>query len=122
MKLTLETSDVNLVNAWDPNGVRVGEEWLRSHLILSSQHLLLDWRVTTPETLRTQDLQPALDLDPKIVLLGTGSRLALPELDLMSELAALGVGLEIMDTPAACRTYNVLVHEDRDVVAALFVG
>ena len=40
----------------------------------------------------------------------------------MTELASLGIGLEIMDTPAACRTYNVLVHEDREVVAALFLG
>jgi uncharacterized protein len=78
--------------------------------------------VTSPEALSAQDLQPAINLNPKIVLLGTGSRLALPNIDLMTVLAAQGVGLEIMDTPAACRTYNVLVHEDRDVVAALFIG
>lgn len=122
MKLTLETSDVNLVSAWEPDAVRVGEAWLRGHLILSAQEILLDWDVTSPEALSAQDLQPAINLNPKIVLLGTGSRLALPNIDLMTVLAAQGVGLEIMDTPAACRTYNVLVHEDRDVVAALFIG
>ena len=121
MKLTLETSDVNLISAWEPDAVRVGEEWLRGHLIVSAQHILLDWTVTTPETLCAQDLQPAIDLAPEIILLGTGNRLTLPDAQLMTELAAQGVGLEIMDTPAACRTYNVLVHEHRDVVAALFI-
>ena len=122
MKLTLETSDVNLISAWEPDAVRVGGDWLRGHLILSSQHILLNWDVSTPETLRAQDLQPAMDLEPEIVLLGTGNRLALPDIDLMTALAAQSIGLEIMDTPAACRTYNVLVHEHRDVVAALFIG
>ena len=46
----------------------------------------------------------------------------LPNTDLMTDLAIQGVGLEIMDTPAACRTYNLLVHEGRDVVAALFIN
>ncbi len=122
MKLTLETSDVNLIRAWEPDAVRVGEKWLRGHLILSSQHIILDWVVSAPGSLQAQDLRPAIDLDPEVILLGTGRRLSLPDIDLMSKLAAQGIGLEIMDTPAACRTYNVLIHEGREVVAALFVG
>jgi len=122
LKLTLETSDVNLISAWESDAVRVGEDWLRSHLILSSQHIIVDWAVTTPEGLRAHDLRPAIDLGPDIILLGTGNRLVLPDVQLMAELAAQGIGLEIMDTPAACRTYNVLIHERRDVAAALFIG
>lgn len=122
MKLTLETSDVNLVSAWEPATIRVGDKWLRGHLILSAQKILPDWAVTSPKILNAGDLQPAIDLNPKIVLLGTGDHLALPNTDLMTELATQGIGLEIMDTPAACRTYNLLVHEGRDVVAALFIG
>ena len=56
---------------------------------------------------------------PEIVLLGTGAEVLLPDLDLMAALAARAIGLEIMSTPAACRTFNVLVHERRRVVAAL---
>ena len=52
------------------------------------------------------------------MLLGTGATLVWPDEDLMAALAARGVGLEIMSTAAACRTYNVLVHERRRVVAA----
>lgn len=122
MKLTLETSAANLITAWEPGAVRVGEDWLRGHLILSSQHIIRDWAVTAPEALKAHDLKPAIDLGPEIILLGTGDRMVVPDVELMAELASLGVGLEIMDTPAACRTYNVLIHEFRDVVAALFIG
>ena len=122
MKLTLETSSANVISAWEPGAVRVGEDWLRGHLIVSSQHIILDWAVTAPEALQARDLEPAIDLGPEIILLGTGSRMVLPDIKLMTELASQGIGLEIMDTPAACRTYNVLIHEHRDVVAALFIG
>ena len=122
LKFTLETSDVNLISAWEPDAVRVGKEWYRSHLILSSQHILSDWTVTSPDILQANDLSAAIELGPEIILLGTGNQLALPDIDLMAELAGQGIGLEIMDTPAACRTYNVLIHESRNVVAALFIG
>ncbi len=122
MKFTLETSDVNLISAWEPDAVRVGKEWYRGHLILSSQRILSDWTVTAPDRLQANDLSAAIELDPEIILLGTGNHQALPDIDLMAELADQGIGLEIMDTPAACRTYNVLIHESRNVVAALFIG
>ena len=122
MKFTLETSDVNLISAWEPDAVRVGKEWYRSHLILSSQRILSDWTVTAPDRLQANDLSAAIELDPEIILLGTGNHQALPDIDLMAELADQGIGREIMDTPAACRTYNVLIHESRNVVAALFIG
>jgi len=122
LKFTLETSDVNLISAWEPDAVRVGKEWYRGHLILSSQRILSDWTVTAPDRLQASDLSAAIELDPEIILLGTGNHLALPDIDLMAELADQGIGLEIMDTPAACRTYNVLIHESRNVVAALFIG
>jgi uncharacterized protein len=53
-------------------------------------------------------------------LLGTGSEMLLPDVDLMAKLGARSIGLEIMSTPAACRTFNVLLHEQRRVIAALF--
>ena len=119
MKLTLETADVNLINAWETDTIRVGEQWLREHVILSAQEIILGWEVSSPESLSAADLKPAIELKPEIVLLGTGNRLELPDIDLMTELASLGIGLEIMDTPAACRTYNVLLTEERRVAAAL---
>ncbi|HSC16586.1 MAG TPA: MTH938/NDUFAF3 family protein, partial [Gammaproteobacteria bacterium] len=66
------------------------------------------------------DLEPALALDPTIIVLGTGTEHLLPDVELMAAVAARSVGLEIMSTPAACRTFNVLLGEQRRVVAALF--
>ncbi|HEX9876511.1 MAG TPA: MTH938/NDUFAF3 family protein [Gammaproteobacteria bacterium] len=120
MLLTRESSRVNVVSAWNADGIRIGEEWLRQHVIISAQTIIRDWPVHAPEHVRLEDLSAAVALEPQVLLLGTGPRLMLPQMDLMQALGAKGIGLEIMDTPAACRTYNVLVHENRRVVAALF--
>ncbi len=122
MKLTLETSDVNLIRAWEPDAVCIGEEWLRQHLIVAAESIILDWQPPPPGQLELADLEAAIALEPEIILLGTGAELTTPDVALMAQVAASGIGLEIMDTPAACRTYNVLTHESRRVVAALFVG
>jgi uncharacterized protein len=120
VQLSRDTASANLIRAYEPGRVRIAERWLRGHLIVAPERLIEDWRVGAPADVGVADLEPALKLEPEIVLLGTGAELEWPEADLMSELAARGVGLEIMSTPAACRTFNVLVHEQRRVVAALF--
>jgi uncharacterized protein len=77
--------------------------------------------VHTVEGLDRDALVPALAMSPEILILGTGERLQFPASALYAELAGRGIGLEVMDTAAACRTYNVLVNEDRPVVAALIL-
>ena len=62
-----------------------------------------------------------LALEPEIVVLGSGTRQRFPELQLLAALLSRGIGCEVMDTGAACRTYNVLASEDRRVVAALLL-
>ncbi len=102
--------------------MQVGEQWIHSHLIISAQNLLIDWNVSDPNSLTLADLELAISFEPELIILGTGNSVCIPNLDLMAEAANQGIGLEIMDTPAACRTYNVLVHENRAVVAALFLA
>lgn len=121
IKFTRETADANLVRAWRRGGLRVGDQWLRSHAIVSADRIVRDWPVSDPEALQPDDLEPALATDPDIIILGTGESLRRPAADLMGIMAERGIGVEIMDTPAACRTYNVLLHEGRSVVAALFI-
>ena len=121
IKFTRETADANLVRAWQRGGLRIGDEWLRGHLIVAADRIVRDWPVSDPEALQPDDLKAALATDPDIIILGTGSTLRRPAADLMGLMAERGVGVEIMDTPAACRTYNVLLHEGRSVVAALFI-
>jgi uncharacterized protein len=88
-------------------------------VVVGTKHIVAGWTTTAAGDLTTSDLRPALELNPEIILLGTGRCLVRPGIDLMAELAKRGLGLEIMDTAAACRTYNVLIHEQREVVAAL---
>ena len=101
--------------------MRIGDEWIDSHLIVSANRIVTEWRPADPEDLAAADLEPVLALEPDIIILGTGETLRRPRMDLMSLMADRGIGLEIMDTPAACRTYNVLLHESRSVAAALFI-
>lgn len=75
-----------------------------------------------PEALSVEDLKPAIDLDPEVLIVGTGTQSMLPSPQLTAALASQGIGLEFMDTRAACRTFNVLSGEGRQVVAALFIG
>ncbi len=120
MQVTRETTQANVIRAWEPGRVRIGERWLAGHVIVSAERVIETWNVGKPTDLSLADLQPAIDLSPTIVLLGTGNGVLLPDIELMDALAGRSIGLEIMSTPAACRTYNVLVHEHRRVVAALF--
>jgi uncharacterized protein len=81
-----------------------------------------DWDVAAFETLAAPDFEGLLVLGPEIVLLGTGARLRFPAQALVRPLTACGVGFEAMDTPAACRTFNVLSAEGRRVVAAVLIA
>ena len=76
---------------------------------------------TAFEALRPEDFEAVLALRPEIVLLGTGRRQRFPRPHLTAALARGGIGVEVMDTAAACRTYNILMSEGRRVLLAAFV-
>lgn len=120
MQLSRDRSDANLILAWESGRLKIGRAWRHGHLIVAPDRIIADWTTAAPEELRIEHLRAAIELEPEIVLLGTGEEMLLPDTALIAALAERGIGLEIMDTPAACRTYNVLVHEQRHVVAALF--
>jgi uncharacterized protein len=80
---------------------------------------ILDWDVAGFEALRAEDFQVFETLSIEIVLLGTGSKQRFPHPRLTAALARSGIGVEVMDLQAACRTYNILVAEERKVAAAL---
>jgi uncharacterized protein len=120
VQITRESSPANVIRAYEPGRVRVNERWLAGNVIVSQDQVLEPWTAAAPGELTLADLEPALAMQPEIVLLGTGAEVLLPDVDLMAALAQRGVGLEIMSTAAACRTFNVLVHEQRRVAVALF--
>jgi len=92
-----------------------------SSLVVSAERLITDWPAARIESLTADHLAAIVELKPEIVLLGTGAKFTFPEPSLLAPLYKAGIGVEVMDTPAACRTYNILLGEGRNVVAALIV-
>jgi uncharacterized protein len=90
-------------------------------VVVGPDRILDDWCTEGDiRQLGIHHFEAIMALEPELILLGTGPRVHRPEPRLIHTVLSRGVGLEVMDTAAACRTYNVLVAEDRRVVAALF--
>jgi len=122
MKLTDETlPGTQLVRAYAPGEIRVGETLIRASCLLRADKLVPDWRPQTLDDLQLDDLEAIFALQPEILVLGTGTRQRFPAGKLLAAILSRGIGCEVMTTAAACRTYNVLVSEDRPVVAALLL-
>lgn len=120
MQLTREDNALHFIRAWEPGRVRIADRWIAGNVIIGAERIVEAWTSVAPSALTEADLAPALALEPTIVLVGLGQERTLPDVELMAALAARSVGLEFMSTPAACRTFNVLLGERRRVVAALF--
>jgi uncharacterized protein len=122
MKLTDESRAVtNAVRSYTPGELRVGEASYTRSCLLAADSIVPDWPPQTIDELRSEHLDAVLALKPEVVILGTGPRQQFPPAALMSKVLSRGVGFEVMDTGAACRTFNILIAEDRRAVAALFL-
>ena len=94
---------------------------LRRSFIISPQRLLREWPATAVSELDADRLSPLTELNLEVVLLGTGKQLSFPVADQLAALVSLGIGYEVMDSAAACRTYNILAGEGRQVGAAIII-
>ena len=120
MKLTDEgTAGANTIRSYAPDEIRIGEVVLKRSALVSATQIVADWRPRAIEDLDVADLDAIVALEPEIVVLGVGERQKFPRPEWTAALLARGIGCEVMVTGAACRTYNVLVSEDRRVVLAL---
>jgi uncharacterized protein len=121
MKLQPDRSLAPTITGHGPGWVAVNGERIQYSVILSSAGLRLAWSATTFEALQAQDFAPLADLGVEVVLFGSGTRIRFPSPAWIAPLAARRIGLETMDTAAACRTYNILAQEGRTVAAALLL-
>ena len=122
MKITLQTGPgVNLVRSFVPGELRVGDDVIRSSCLLTAASLDTAWPPQALGELTLAHLDPVIAQQPEIVLIGSGTTQRFPERSIMTALLSRRIGVEVMDTAAACRTFNILVAEDRRVVAALFL-
>jgi uncharacterized protein len=109
------------IRAYKPGTIQVNEKTLTSSIIITPDELISNWQPRTINDLTGEDLSPIITLKPDILLIGTGSKLIFPQVEIYGHLINLGIGVEIMDTSAACRTFNALSAENRRVAAALII-
>ncbi|MDR2195749.1 MAG: Mth938-like domain-containing protein [Gallionellaceae bacterium] len=121
MKLHLTTStNEKLFTASGAGYVSVNGKRYEHSVVVTPEQVLTDWRPAF-DALDESHFDALLALDPEVLLLGTGERLRFPPPHLYKKLVNARIGVECMDTPAACRTYNILMAEGRRVVAAVLL-
>jgi len=122
MRFTQDSSSAtNLIRAYGEGQLRIRDDVYRETLIVSASSVITVPEVHEVADLTVFDASRILALGPDLVLLGTGARQLFPAGSFRHQFLTAGIGIEVMDTGAACRTFNVLVAEQRRVVALLMV-
>lgn len=122
MKMALDGAvGVNLIRTYEPGRVQIRDRYFSRSLIVLPDELLTDWQPRSADQLRSTDLKPIWEKQPEIVILGTGETQIFPDPATFVTLMDLGIGFEIMGNAAACRTYNILLAEERRCALALIL-
>jgi uncharacterized protein len=122
MKLHLTTTENNyLITGYGDSFVEINKARYAKNLIVMADKLILDWQATDFASLAEANFVQIVELKPEVVLLGTGEKHQFLHPKIYQSLAAQGIPLECMTTAAACRTYNFLMSEGRNVAAALLI-
>ena len=122
MKMALDDSGgLNVISAYEPGRVHIREQSFTRSLIALPDRVFTDWGADDAQQLRAAHFRPLLDTTPEVVILGTGETQVFPEPAVFMTLIDLGIGFEVMDNAAACRTYNILLGEGRQAALALIM-
>ena len=122
MKLSLNTNVTQKIfTAYGEGYVTVSGERFERPIVVLPEKVLTDWHPPTVDAMDETHFDYFLAIKPAILLLGTGTQQRFLHPRLYKALSAAGISVEFMDTGAACRTYNILMAEDRNVVAAILV-
>lgn len=122
MHIQLETGGkANLIRTYAPGHIDVNQETYTRSLIVLPGQVIPDWPPQLFSDLTVAHIEALAALSPEIVVLGTGQRQQFPRAEILAPLIKAGIGWEIMDSGAACRTYNILMSEGRNVAAALLM-
>lgn len=122
MKLHLNTSDgQHAITGHGEGYVAVNRREIRQALIVMPGRLINPWPLADAGKVGLADFEALLEMAPELVVFGSGRVFRFPDARIMAAFSQRGIGFEVMDTPAACRTYNVLMGEGRNVAAALLI-
>lgn len=122
MKMALDDNGgANLVRAYEPGRVHIRDQTYTESLIALPDRLFTGWEVESAQQLRAAHFNPLLEIAPEVLILGTGEAQVFPDPAVFMTLIDLGIGFEVMDNGAACRTYNILLGEGRRAALALIL-
>lgn len=121
MKFVREPGSAVTVRHVEQGKIKIGNEDLTDNVVLFRDEIHRGWQPADINNPTSQDLSDLIAAKPEVIIFGAGWTTRLPPRELVFALARHGIGFEMMDTPAACRTFNVLVSEDRDVAAVLII-
>lgn len=113
---------INTIRAYTDSTVTINDETFSCSLVVTADSLQRHWAPLCTDDLQPSHIHELAKLDVEIILLGTGKLQQFPDPRLLLPLHDRGIGVEVMTTPAACRTYNILLAEDRAVAAALLLA
>lgn len=102
--------------------LRINDQVIRSSCVVAADTLIRDWPPQDIDALTAEHVTQLAALNPEVVLLGVGARLQFPAPEVTRPLVERGIGFEVMDTAAACRTYNLMMGDGRKVVAGLMLA
>jgi len=122
MKFAQDSKDSGyVITAYDNDAVSINGKTFSQSLIVTTTQLDENWDVTGIELLAPNHIDQVLSFKPELIIIGTGNKLIFPAVEVYSAIIKHGIGIDFMDTHAACRTYNILMSEGRDVVAGLIL-
>lgn len=110
-----------VIKRYEDGKITINENTYTKSLVISATQLIESWPPNTLEELQSEHFSPIITLKPEVVLLGTGKNLVFPDQAVLAPLYDNNIGVEVMDTLAACRTFNVLMAESRHAVAAVII-
>ncbi|VAW93488.1 hypothetical protein MNBD_GAMMA22-743 [hydrothermal vent metagenome] len=114
------TGEIQIIQNTLTNGiVEATLNTITSNFIINPESIILDWSVNKLDDITEELITPIVTLEPDLVILGVGQKMALPAVAINLMFQKFNIGIEVMDTAAACRTYNFLLTEGRNVAAAL---
>jgi len=122
MRFARDSLAGNTIRAYASGQITINEEVIVTSVIVTPDRIIRDWLPDAFGDLEPRHIARLEELQPEIIVLGTGERLRFPGAEFTAGFLSRGIGVEIMDTRAACRTYNILLSEDRRVVAALLIA
>ena len=122
IELDIADKDANKIKSYSEESFKVKDSIIRSNMVISRDRLIENWLTEGYQGFAMQHLEEIIVWQPEIIILGTGETIMFPAPEITAYVNAQHIGFEVMNTGAACRSYNVLIDEARHVVACLFLS